>query len=306
MKFTTFLAASVLCVASLVAAPLHAQSTPILERREVRADGHPLTVWSKRPPTTAKGAIVLLHGRTWSARPNFDLHVAGQRVSLMDAIVARGYAVYALDARGYGGTPRDSSGWLTPDRAERDVSAVLAWVREREGGAHRPAPTLLGYSRGAQVALLVAQHRPTQMSGVVLYGFPQDVTKPVTAPPEAAAPARRRTTAAGAAEDFITPDSTPSGVKDMYVRDATMRDSIRVDWRHEEQFAVLDPAAVKTPVLLINGERDPYANAAGLPAFFSRLTGVDRRWVVLANADHAAHLERQAAFVNAVVSFMER
>ena len=95
MKFTTFLAASVLCVASLVAAPLHAQSTPILERREVRADGHPLTVWSKRPPTTAKGAIVLLHGRTWSARPNFDLHVAGQRVSLMDAIVARGYAVYA-------------------------------------------------------------------------------------------------------------------------------------------------------------------------------------------------------------------
>jgi len=306
MHSTRFLAAAALCAVALGPVAARAQSSPILERREVRADGHPLTVWSKRPPTTAKGAILLLHGRTWSARPNFDLHVAGQRVSLMDAFVSRGYAVYALDARGYGGTPRDSSGWLTPERAERDVSAVLAWVREREGGARRPAPTLLGYSRGAQVALLVAQRHPAQISGVALYGFPQDVSKPFSAPPEEAAPARRRTTAAGAAEDFITPDSTPSGVKDMYVHDATTRDSIRVDWRHEEQFAALDPVAVKTPVLVINGERDPYANAAGLPAFFSRLTGVDRRWVVLAHADHAAHLERQAAFVNAVVSFMER
>jgi pimeloyl-ACP methyl ester carboxylesterase len=306
MKNSGRLAIALIFVATLHPRVAPAQSAPILERREVRADGHPLTVWSKRPPTAANGAIVLLHGRTWSARPNFDLHVAGQRVSLMDALVARGYAVYALDARGYDGTPRDSTGWLTPERAERDVSAVLSWVRVREGGAGRPAPTLLGYSRGAQVALLVAQRHPSQISGVALYGFPQDVTKPFVAAAEAAAPARRRTTAAGAAEDFITPDSTPAGVRDAYVRDAIARDSVRVDWRQEEQFRALDPVAVRTPVLVINGERDPYANAASLPAFFSRLAGVDRWWVVLAHADHAAHLERQPAFVNAVVSFMER
>ena len=118
MKSNNWIAAAVLCAASLAPALAHSQATPLLERREVRADGHPLSVWSKRPPTVAKGAIVLLHGRTWSALPNFDLHAAGQRVSLMDALVARGYAVYALDARGYGGTPRDSTGWLTPERAE--------------------------------------------------------------------------------------------------------------------------------------------------------------------------------------------
>jgi pimeloyl-ACP methyl ester carboxylesterase len=313
MKSTNWLAAAVLGAASLAPAAVHSQSTPLLERREVRADGHPLTVWSKRPPTAARGAIVLLHGRTWSALPNFDLHVPGQRVSLMDALVARGYAVYALDARGYGATPRDSSGWLTPDRAERDVGAVLDWVRAREGvavgGKARRAPVLLGYSRGSRVALLVAQRHPEKLSGVVLYGFPQDVTKPLvvsTASTEPAAPPRRRTTAAAAGEDFITPDSTPAGVRDAYVRDAVARDSVRVDWRHEEQFAALDPTAVKTPVLVINGERDPYANAASLPTFFSRLMGIDKWWVVLAHADHAAHLERQPAFVNAVASFMER
>lgn len=242
-----------------------AQSAPRLERHQVRADGHPLTVWSKRPATKARGAIVLLHGRTWSSLPNFDLHVSGTSVSLMDALVARGYAVYALDARGYGGTPRDSTGWLTPDRAERDASAVLDWLRVRTSGAAHALPTLLGYSRGSQVALLVAQRHPEKLSGVVLYGFPFDVTRPVTAVAEPASPPRLPTRASSAGEDFITPDSTPAGVKDAYVPDAIARDPVRMDWRREEQFAELDPATVRVPVLLINGERDPYAGAAALP-----------------------------------------
>jgi pimeloyl-ACP methyl ester carboxylesterase len=305
MKIIHRLAVALLCAAALRPAPILSQSAPLLERREVRADGHPLTVWSKRPATKARGTVVLLHGRTWSALPNFDLHTAGQRVSLMDALVARGWAVYALDARGYGATPRDGTGWLTPDRAERDASAVLDWVRAREG-APGSLPTLLGYSQGSRVALLVAQRHPDKLSALVLYGFPQDVTKGVVAPPEPASPPRQRTRAESAGEDFISPDSTPVGVRYAYVRSAIASDSVRVDWRHEEQFGELDPAKVRTPVLLINGERDPYANAASLPVFFSRLAGVDKWWVVLSHADHAAHLERQTAFVNALVSFLER
>ena len=38
---------------------------------------------------------------------------------------------------------------------------------------------------------------------------------------------------------------------------------------------------------------------------FAELAGVDRRWVILAGGDHAAHLERSAAgFVAAVVEFV--
>ena len=81
---------------------------------------------------------------------------------------------------------------------------------------------------------------------------------------------------------------------------------MRVDWRHEEQFNALDPALVHTPTLVIHGERDPYAIGAGMPLFFSKLASVDRAWVVLARSDHAAHLERQRAFVNALVSFLQR
>lgn len=305
-------AIAVQCAAS---ASLVAQSTPILERREVRVDGHPMTVWGKRPPTPVSGSILLVHGRTWSARPNFDLRAPDSRtrVSLMDALVARGYAVYALDQRGYGGTPRDTSGWLTPDRAERDVSAVLDWVRAREetgnGARERRArvlaPVLLGYSRGAQVAMLVAQRHPDKLGGLVLYGYPDPGAGSAVAT-DPAVPPRRRTTAAAAGEDFISPAMTPAGVKDAYVRTATLTDSIRADWRLETQFSAIDPTRVRTPTLVLDGERDPYANASNHAAFFSRLGTADRWWVVLPGVDHAAHLETQDAFVNALVSFMGR
>ncbi|HET7188530.1 MAG TPA: alpha/beta fold hydrolase [Gemmatimonadaceae bacterium] len=287
-----------------LASALPAQSSRPLERHEVRVEGHPLTVWSKRPTSPPRGSILLVHGRTWSARPNFDLHVPGSRdnASLMDALVARGYAAYALDQRGYGATPRDRTGWLTPDRAERDVSAVLDWMRRQEAGG---APVLLGYSRGSQVAMLVAQRHPEKLAGLVLYGYPDPgANAPVTSDP--AAPLRQRTTAAGAGEDFISPNVTPRGVKAAYVRMATTTDSIRADWKDERQFQAIDPSKVRVPTLLLDGERDPYANASNHPAFFPRLGTADRWWVVLPGADHAAHLELQHAFVNALVAFMER
>jgi pimeloyl-ACP methyl ester carboxylesterase len=309
-------AGTLLLLAIGVAGELPAQATRVLERREVRVDGHPMTVWSKRPPTEVGGSILLVHGRTWSARPNFDLRLPRGRgdASLMDALVARGYAVYALDQRGYGGTPRDSSGWLTPDRAARDVSAVLEWVRAREvrGNGSRvrrvraEKPVLLGYSRGAQVAVLVAQRHPEQLSGLVLYGYPDPGAAAQASAPEPAVPPRQRTTEAAAAEDFISPAVTPPGVKEAYVQMATAMDPVRADWRRETQFAAIDPAQVRVPTLLLDGERDPYANASNHPAFFSRLGTADRWWVVLPGADHVAHLETPDAFVNALVAFMTR
>ena len=309
MRATIRAACIVACITTLTTAAwpyaVYAQIAPSLQRDLVTADdGHKLTVWSKRPAGEPRGELVLLHGRTWSSLPNFDLHAAGQHVSLMDALVARGYAVYALDQRGYGSTPRDKSGWLTPDRAARDAGIVLDWVASRAPRARRPA--LFGYSRGSMTALLLAVTRPNAVSSLVLYGFAYDVSASHDAMPELPKPLREKTTEAGAAEDFISPDSTPAGVKEAYVRDATARDPIRADWRHEEEYAAIDPALLRAPTLVINGERDPVAEAANIPAFMARLGGLDRAWVVLANSDHVAHLERQQAFVNALVSFLER
>jgi hypothetical protein len=37
-----------------------------------------------------------------------------------------------------------------------------------------------------------------------------------------------------------------------------------------------------------------------------RIAGVDHSWVVLGRSDHAAHLERQREFVDAIVAFLEQ
>src|SRR5687767_14780070 len=129
-------------LAVALAVPVFATAAPPLEHT-VAVESFELTVWEKAQQQP-HGAILLVHGRTWSALPNFDLQLptaspdSGR--SVMDALAAAGYAAYAVDLRGYGATPRDDTGWLTPSRAAADVAAVLEWIAARHPRlAKRPA-----------------------------------------------------------------------------------------------------------------------------------------------------------------------
>jgi alpha-beta hydrolase superfamily lysophospholipase len=275
-----------------------------LVKHTVTADGHPLALWEKRA-ATPKGAILLLHGRTWSSLPDFDLQVPGEHHSLMDALVARGYAVYALDLRGYGATPRDASGWDTPDRSAEDLSAALAWVAKNSGVAGKPA--VLGWSNGSTVALLCAQRHPDQLSALILTGYWKHPDSIIVTVPDTAKPAREKTTAKAAASDFIAPGAISTTALDAYVAAALKADPVRTDWRRLDQFNAIDPAKVSVSTLIIQGELDPIAPTATQAALFSRLGTADRAWIVMAGGDHASLIENmQPAFVAAMINFIER
>jgi len=147
--------------------PVLAQTEPIEHTIEV--DGHPMALWEKSVPEP-KGHILLHHGRTWSSLPDFDLQVPGEELSLMDGFNTLGYSVWALDARGYGKTPRDNTGWNTPDRAALDLAGVLDWLLARNGEASH----VWGWSYGSMVAQLTAQRHPEAIASVTLFGYPTD------------------------------------------------------------------------------------------------------------------------------------
>lgn len=271
-------------------------------KHTVIADGHPLTVWAKRP-ASPRGAILLVHGRRWSSLPNFDLRVRGEHRSVMDAFAAKGFAAYALDMRGYGATARDSTGWITPDRAAADLAAVLDWIARRED----TRPSLLGYSRGSTVALLAAQRYPEKLSTLILYAFPVDIDTKRPVADDPVTPPRARNTREGAGEDFITPSAVSLSLREAFVSAAITADPITVDWARMHELNATDPSAVRVPTLMIAGSRDPLAAGTSHSRLFARLGTEDRAWVVLPNADHAAHIEHSHdAFIHAITSFLTR
>jgi pimeloyl-ACP methyl ester carboxylesterase len=270
------------------------------ERLTIVVEGHELALWVEAAPAP-RATLLLIHGRTWSSLPNFALAVSGDNRSVLDAFAKRGYAAYALDLRGYGASARDATGWLTPARAVADVRAALEHIAGRHPRlAARPA--LIGYSRGAQVAVMLAQSEPRAASALVLFGFPPAVRQ--TTPRDVDAPLRTPTTAAAAAEDFITAGAASRAVIDAYVAAALAADPVRADWRHESEFA-FEPARITIPTLMLYGVNDPFRNAAAA-RFFDSLATPDRAYVVLPDSDHAAHVENSArAWVHAIDGFLQ-
>jgi pimeloyl-ACP methyl ester carboxylesterase len=261
-------------------------------------DGFQLTMWRKAPPKFRR-TVLLIHGRTWSGRPDFDLQVPGEARSFMDALVAQGYAACALDLRGYGATPRDATGFLTPERAAGDVAAALRAIGDR--------PVLFGWSLGSMVAQLTSQRTPELLSAVILFGYPVDPDRKRPDMPDTDTPARKATTTAAAAEDFIAQGVISQRAIAAYVQAAVAADPVKTDWRRETEWNALSPEAVKVPVLLLQAELDPYAKTDAHARLFTRLGTWDRQWVAIPRGDHAALLEDTAPrMIAAIRAFLER
>ncbi|QDU83280.1 Alpha/beta hydrolase family protein [Planctomycetes bacterium Pla163] len=256
----------------------------VIER--VEHDGQLLAV-HVREASESRACIVLVHGMTWSAVPDFDLAVEGEELSFMEGLVARGVNCYALDLRGYGATARDADGFNDPDEASADLLAVVDWVTEREGCR----PTVMGWSLGSWVAQLAAQRAPEPMAGLVLYGWPGD-ERDFEAFPTADDPQRIPTTAEDARSDFITPDAISERAIAGFVRAALATDPVRMDWSDWSTFEELDAARVTVPTLVLRGALDPIAESRPAVELFIGLEQDQLTEVVVPGCDHAAHLER--------------
>ena len=295
---------SITIVFLLFAVPMPASAEPVeLQGHTVMAEGHPVRVWEKSA-AAATEAILLVHGRTWSALPDFDLQLDGEELSMMDSLVDEGYAVYAIDLRGYGETPRDETEWLTPNRAADDVAIVITWISAQREWETRPH--LFGWSMGSTISQLMVQRHPSLVSSLILFGYWRNVDAVLPADVAEMVPLKEANTAAAAASDFITPGSISQAAIDAYVSAALAADPIRVDLRGVDEYNILDGARITVPTLVIAGEHDPLAPADNQAKLFLSLATGHKQLVSIPGGDHAALLERpRDYFIHEIVSFLE-
>lgn len=231
-------------------------------------DEHPLSVYGIDcgEDDMARKPILLLHGRTWSSVPVYHLLGGNQSKngqesrSLMEALRDNGLKPYAMDFRGFGGTPEDDSKCVEPLRCVMDAEAVLKWIVDRHGydhDSHEDMPALLGWSQGALVAQLLAQKSPMALSKLILYGSLYDplvrhprapLYKTDTAPDETTRPKNQLDEAM---EDFTIEGTIPPEPALLFAKAALLADPVKAVWKHLYQFNNCDAARIHVPTLVV-------------------------------------------------------
>lgn len=289
-----------------------------LVRHEVAAevDGHPICVYEKGDPS-AEHTIVLIHGRTWSSLPVFDLKyesaINGDGVkelvnlSTMDQLVANGIRVFAIDLRGFGGTLRDNSGWITPAKAVMDIKSVICWMKKTKG---INTPCLLGWSQGGLVSHLFAQRFPHKISSIIFYASifdPKVIHHRTAFLHKPLQPKKLKTSMDMALEDFTLHGSISDEAGYAFGLSALKADPIKPDWCNLYEFNDINPAKVAVPSLVIHGDDDPYLVKEGQMGLYAGISSSDKCYTIIPGADHCAHLiGAKHAFIHNVVSFIKR
>ncbi len=160
-----------------------AQAAPRLATEEFMvpaADpGIELFVRNKRQEGDAQArpgrTLLFVHGATYPAHTSFDLPLGG--TSWMDYIAARGFDVWCMDLRGYGGRSTRPPEMAQPAEANppivrgetalADLAAVAAFIRQRRG---LPKLVLMGEGWGSALAARFAAENPGLVERLAMVG----------------------------------------------------------------------------------------------------------------------------------------
>ena len=124
---------------------------------EETLENHGLKIFfrSWRPPTTARGAVVVV--------PGFNSH-SGYYAWVAERLAAVGHATYAIDLRGRGRS--DGERFYVDKFADyvSDIASLVDVVRARNGGL---PVLLLGHSAGGVLACLYTLDHPSTLAGLI-------------------------------------------------------------------------------------------------------------------------------------------
>src|SRR5208337_1053757 len=105
---------------------------------------------------------LLVHGGTWSGRPDFDLQI--RDYSLMDFLAQHDFDVWAINIHGYGHSDKTDKDWSDVHSAAADIAAAVEYITKLRSVRK---VDLLGWSAGTQRAGLFVMQHPDRVAKLI-------------------------------------------------------------------------------------------------------------------------------------------
>ncbi|MGI6782887.1 MAG: alpha/beta fold hydrolase [Aminivibrio sp.] len=254
------------------------------------------------------GQLLMVHGLTYSSH-EFDVDAGDY--SLARFFASKGWSVWLLDIAGYGSSGEVENGFLpNSDYAAEDIAAAAALILKESG---QKKLDVLGWSWGTVTGGRFAARYPEMVRKIVLYA-------PIVAglgEYEVTAPFNKNTWE-DAAGDFQTAEG---GAIDYEITEpAVVATFLSNCWRYDGKGSpnggrkdllvsgdkrLIPTSAIKSPALVITGDRDPYVTVELCKEAAAELKGSTLK--VIRGASHAMMMEKPyyKEFREAVLDFLK-
>jgi alpha-beta hydrolase superfamily lysophospholipase len=261
-----------------------------------------LAIYRKFPPPKGAPADVesspvlfLVHGSSLSALSSYDLDVPGSEYSMMNVFAQAGFDVWTVDHEGYGRSTQTTNNADIASGVE-DLKAAMAVVQSTTG---QSKVHMFGESSGAIRAGAFAQSEPDRVDRLILPAFTYkgsgaaEIERRKEHLAELRANPRRKRD-----EAMIRSIFSRDGHPNLY--DPAMVDALVASEMEygdtvpsgtyldmAANLPLVDPAKVRSPVLMTRGEWDGNSTNDDLLDFFRQLPNGDRQFVILPNTAHS-------------------
>ncbi len=245
-------------------------------------DGLDLFYQSWLPDGDPKATVVIVHG--------MGEH-GGRYPHVVNALVPKGYAIYAADHRGHGRSPGKRMFVESWSNYLDDLGLFMQFVKEKEG--KRPF-FLYGHSMGGNIALNTVLRQPEGINGVIASA---PAVGKLDIPPVLAflsklfsrlAPAMQMKTNLEVNDISRDPAEVAAYAADPLVQDiGTPR--FAVELARSAEMAMRHAAQFKPPLLMLHGDGDNLVNVASSRNFFAKVPHQDKKLIVYEGGAHESH-----------------
>ncbi|MEP6732776.1 MAG: alpha/beta hydrolase [bacterium] len=221
-------------------------------------------------------AVILLHG---------GLGHSGNWSHQVSALIENGYRAIVVDSRGHGRSSRDDRPF-TYERMTFDLLAVMDALNVEKA-------SLVGWSDGAVVALMLAASHPARVARVFFFACnmdPSGVRPNIELTPTVMRCLSRHK------QDYARLSETPDQFD-------AFSDAVGVMQRTQPNYTADDLRTINVPVVIVQSEHDEFISLEH--AEYLARTIPAASLVVLQNVSHFAPLQRPAQFNEAMLAFLD-